>query len=70
MSNYFRSFHSQSLQVLLHHAEENEDDMATLVAQRDAAMADKEKILADLKAALQFKKQANEDRRRAEELMK
>ena len=33
-------------------------------------MADKEKILADLKSALQFKKQANEDRRRAEELMK
>ena len=33
-------------------------------------MADKEKVLADLKSALQFKKQANEDRRRAEELMK
>ena len=41
-----------------------------LVAQRDAAIAAKEKIMDDLKSALQFKKQANENRRRAEELMK
>ena len=70
ISNYFYSFYSQSLQVLLHHAEENEDDMATIIAQRDAALADREKILADLKSALAFKKQAHEDRRKAEDIMR
>ena len=70
ISNNGRSLYFQSLQVLLHHAEENEDDKATLIAQRDAALADRERLVNDLKSALAFKKQAHEDRRRAEDIMK
>ena len=70
VSNNGRPLYFQSLQVLLHHAEENDDDKATLIAQRDAALADREQLVADLKSALAFKKQAHEDRRRAEEIMK
>ena len=69
ISNNGRSLYFQSLQVLLHHAEENEDDKATLIAQRDAALADRERLVNDLKSALAFKKQAHEDRRRAEDIM-
>lgn len=59
----------QALQVLLHHADMDDNDVASIITERDRARANRDKVLVDLKAALAFKREANAEKRRLEDLL-